>query len=502
MPLFEVDARRSTLVQPLAPSDTGFVEQAAPVVDDHVSRLLGEQIFPVLQRGPGVRREDAPHLLALDAAGQPVVLEMVSKLDAASLALALAHAGRAGRLTRADVAEKFPEGVRQFERAFATFRDAAPIARTQGQREGSRLLLLCAQVDPAINDALDFLRLTTNAVTVLRLGVVTGPDGRRLVEVEPLHGASRRGRSGSPTQATPASSGGPSGGASGHPSPSSAREAASTAEPKLESPTEPTSSEPEHVAPRATRTPPTRTSTRSARLPNPPGDLARAAIATRAGQTGDVAPTPAPQPSASADRANTPLPTRRSARERRDATYGSHPSEHTTGDLDATSLRHERPAPGSTPASGPTPAPAPPPAPTRKPVARRAASSSSASRHDEIGAIDDATRISPLSAPLPMPASDLPLAGTPSDDDPDLFMLAQNIGRATPLVWARPRRGQHFDAVLLPSGQIEVPGRGRYRNPDAAATAVVGQDREDGWDVWRLGVSGPSLTEVFREQFA
>jgi hypothetical protein len=217
-----------------------------------------------------------------------------------------------------------------------------------------------------------------------------------------------------------------------------------------------------------------------------------------------------------------PLPTRRSRAERREATYGSHPTEHQTDGLDRTTIlgsaaRPPAPEPAADrpEASGPVRSSALPPVsvpsrtslpsrpttppvtggPSRTPATRRPVPPPSEP-------LDDETRISPLSAPLPVPDRDTPLHGVPSDDDPDLFMLAQSLGRPTPLVWARPRRGQYFEAVLHPTGQIELAGRGRYRNPDAAAAAVVGQAREDGWDVWRLGAGGPSLTEAFREQFA
>ncbi|MGO2043941.1 MAG: hypothetical protein ACTH2O_15285, partial [Cellulosimicrobium funkei] len=69
MPLFEVDAERPVLVQP--PQQAGaFGTDAQRVVDGNLEGLLGEQIFPVAQG----TSDDEPHLLALDAAGLPVVI--------------------------------------------------------------------------------------------------------------------------------------------------------------------------------------------------------------------------------------------------------------------------------------------------------------------------------------------------------------------------------------------------------------------------------------------
>ena len=577
MPLFEVDARRSALVQPLAPGDTSFIRTAEPVVDDHVSRLLGEQIFPVVGRAPGARPEDAPHLLALDAAGHPVVIEMVARLDAASLALALAHAGRAGRLTLSDVAARFPEGLPAFEAAYDEFRRKSPIARTRGQREGSRLLLLCAQVDPGVTDALDFLRVTNRAVTVLRLGVVTGPDGRRLVEVEPLHGARRptestddRARSGSSTPAaataadddladatmirpalrrpvvSPTSVTGTTATATASSEgPASAETAAAqrTSAPERVSalpersalsdryglPNRRSFSTTEQLAPASgaaattndqpaatTGAGPTRVSMRAAGraastpapttpVPPPPvlsrppveDDLPRTRSAARAASAAQspsaAAPAPAtPDAPLRAGAGSASLPTRQSRAERRRAAESS-------------TARPVDPLP-------PVALPDPDPAPRSGAGVVPLADARSAHPTDYTTAPLDASvhRVSqapltlsgPLSSELPVPAPQLPLHGDPADDDPDLFMLAQHLGAPTPLVWARPRRGERFEAILHPEGQIELPGIGRYRNPDAAATAAVGSRREDGWDVWRLGDSGPSLTDLFREQFA
>ncbi|PJI93919.1 hypothetical protein [Luteimicrobium subarcticum] len=543
MPLFEVDARRSTLVQPLAPADAGFVEQAGPVVDDHVSRLLGEQLFTVASREPGTRPEDAPHLLALDASGQPVVIEMVSRLDAGALALALAHAGRAARLSRADVADRFPDGAREFERAFAAFQDGTPIARTRGQREGSRLLLLCAQVDPAVADALEFLRLTSTAVSVLRLGVVTGPDGRRLVEVEPLYSAgARRGRTN---------------GATSDAAPTRAAYRAPTASPTIESPaaTAPTRAvPPPRAAPTPTPAPTPATAAAPARAGSPAATVAAAsgvagtpvpsgpvpttserpasrAARTRASRSTSTTPaptTPAPRASAAAEtgtvtpvaaagsapasppseagtpatgaaarstsaapsptfvprtdaQTSTPLPMRSRAARRRDADVVSNvfarpePDDHATSGLDASTFRGRGEATLPDPLADRTP-----------------------DLHGSSLPPIDLPPLPPVDLPGPPPV-DLPVDG---DEDPDLSMLAAHLGRSTTLVWARPRRGQSFRAQLLPTGQIELPGVGLFRNPDAAASAAIGHDREDGWDVWRVGDNGPSLTEVFREQFA
>jgi hypothetical protein len=88
------------------------------------------------------------------------------------------------------------------------------------------------------------------------------------------------------------------------------------------------------------------------------------------------------------------------------------------------------------------------------------------------------------------------------DTDPDLAALAAALGVPTALRWERPRRGQRFDALLLPDGTIELPDGARFRHPDIAASAASGSYSADGWTVWRLQATGETLAEVFRARFA
>ncbi|MFE5310839.1 hypothetical protein [Isoptericola sp. NPDC056605] len=185
MPLFEVDAQRPLLVQSdrsPAASSQGVGTTAHRVVDSHIDGLLGEQIFPV---SPGVG-PDEPHLLALDATGSPVVVELVADLDRTALTRALDHAGAAGRLTRGALAERYHGGPAAFHRDVAAFYDSVPITRSQPGRSSARLIVICQEASEEILNAVDFLRQPTMPVEVLKMGVVHSADGRRFVDVSPL----------------------------------------------------------------------------------------------------------------------------------------------------------------------------------------------------------------------------------------------------------------------------------------------------------------------------
>lgn len=187
MPLFEVDTQRPLLVTSAGGaggSEPGLKTTANQVVDSHIDGLLGEEVFPIAQgSGP-----DEPHLLALDASGSPVVVELVADLDRENLAKALDHAGAAGRLTRADLAARYSGGASSFQHDVAAFYDSVPITRTQGKNSGSgaRLIIICQNAPDEILNAVDFLRQPSMPVEVLKMGVVNSEDGRKFLDVSPL----------------------------------------------------------------------------------------------------------------------------------------------------------------------------------------------------------------------------------------------------------------------------------------------------------------------------
>lgn len=184
MPIFELDEGRPMLVQPMQPASSSFSPDSSALVADHLTALLGEQLFTVR-----VRHDDSdqtPHLLALDAAGQPVVVEVVHLLDSQSLVRALRFAGAAARLTRSDLARAYRGGVESFDGDLAVFRDRTPVSSLHGPRVGSRLVLVCSETDDEVADAVAFLRQPGRQVEVLQMGVVQGGDGRRYVDVSPI----------------------------------------------------------------------------------------------------------------------------------------------------------------------------------------------------------------------------------------------------------------------------------------------------------------------------
>jgi hypothetical protein len=193
MPIFELDAGRPVLVQPMQPAAGAFEAETQALVADHLGSLLNEQIFPVV-RGQGGPTE--PQVLALDAHGQPVVAEVVRVLDGEGLVRALRHAGAASRLSTDDLERAYVGGPHAFADDLRTFRESLPIAvrNAPGQYAGARVVIFCAEVAENVLDAIEFLRQPGRQLDILQVGVVRGNDGHRLLEVSPLgtHAPARR----------------------------------------------------------------------------------------------------------------------------------------------------------------------------------------------------------------------------------------------------------------------------------------------------------------------
>jgi hypothetical protein len=59
--------------------------------------------------------------------------------------------------------------------------------------------------------------------------------------------------------------------------------------------------------------------------------------------------------------------------------------------------------------------------------------------------------------------------------------LAEVAGAPASLVWVRPRKGERFEATLLPNGVIRLSSGVEHRSPSGAAMAVADVVSYDGW---------------------
>lgn len=183
MALFDFrGAARAHPVTPTLPDDASFAAAVRAVVTEHLPALLGEPLLTVAERP-----RSTADLLALDASGLPVVVQVTPRLTAAGLVEALDTAGRAAGLTRADLAAKHPDGPDRFYAALRAFFDSVPVTRPGPSAPGTvRLVIVCADVEDSLLHALAFLRSGAARVEVLHVGMLAGRGGQRLVDVSPL----------------------------------------------------------------------------------------------------------------------------------------------------------------------------------------------------------------------------------------------------------------------------------------------------------------------------
>src|SRR5690606_33095303 len=154
MPMFQVEGTRSVPVHPMQPARNAFGTEASSVVADHLDALLGEHLLPLhIRQG----EQDDPYLLAVDAAGQPVVVEVVPVLDEETVLRALRYAGRAARLSTQDLARIYRGGQDHFTAHLAAFRETVPVTSLLSTtvRSGSRLLLVCSEIAEGMDDVVE-----------------------------------------------------------------------------------------------------------------------------------------------------------------------------------------------------------------------------------------------------------------------------------------------------------------------------------------------------------
>ncbi len=450
MPIFEPDHGRPRLVQPMQPLAGTFLGEVRTLLTEHLPAVVGEPLFPIRTRAALPDHVDVPEILALDVTGRPVVLEVAQVVDDGAIVDALRHAGAAARLTAADLARAYHPDPTRFATDYAAFRDQVPFARPAELRYGARLMLICSEVAAESADTLAAVRGPGWPVRVVQVGVLRGPDGRRLLDVSPLaeHEAARR--SAEPTSLRLVQSAQP--GSAG----------------PVPVPLDDERPEPPFI--------PTQPPTIPGRWPVPAATAGRpaprAGSMTSSAQSAaayDRSPSPATRPSPS-------LANLMAAPGRHDPNPA--PLSSRTGAHQLLGAGSES-APSAHPAlSGPSAPPSAPPVLPGPPA-------------------------SSFTPSFPSPGIDSPYApasfafAAPGSPLPQLARVAAAVRAPASLVWVRVRRGQRLEATLRSDGLIQVADGTLFADPDlAAAHAAHSEGAVDGWRMWRLGDGGFSLAEV------
>lgn len=183
MALFEFEQGRLIPAQFGRPVEQGLDPEVLQAIRSQVLEIIGRPLFPVTWQtdDDGSAEAAGSHrLTALDASGQVVSVELMTRLDPVSLIGALARLGDSAILGWLDLAQRFPGGPDAFRAGWAEFREQMPPTI----QPGPRLIIVTGDIDPAIRPALGVLYQSSMEIHEIRLRQMS--NGRRFLEVIPL----------------------------------------------------------------------------------------------------------------------------------------------------------------------------------------------------------------------------------------------------------------------------------------------------------------------------
>lgn len=177
MSLYEFDDGHLIPTQFGRPTTRELSAEHLRAVRSHVLELVGRPLFPVLWE-----EENDARLLALDAAGATVTVEVLRELNAATLVAALTRAGHSAALGWLDLAARYPSGDQAFRRDWNEFRQALPPRITPGPR----IVLVANTITEDLRPALEML--AGSGVEAHQLQLRDFGDGRQLLDIMPVRG--------------------------------------------------------------------------------------------------------------------------------------------------------------------------------------------------------------------------------------------------------------------------------------------------------------------------
>lgn len=181
MALFELESGRLIPAQFGTPVGHGLEMDVLESIRSQVLEVIDRPLFPVAWAGNGGQSGTGPHsLTALDASGQVVSVEVLSRLDPVSLVAAISRLGQVSGQGWMDLASQYPGGVQAFQTGWAEFREAMP-PTTQ---PGPRLILVVGEIDEGCYSALGVLR--SSGLEIHQVSSRQMSNGRRFLEVAQL----------------------------------------------------------------------------------------------------------------------------------------------------------------------------------------------------------------------------------------------------------------------------------------------------------------------------
>ncbi len=153
MPLFELSGKKLNLIQPLLAGPDLYEKEIENLLWENLEVLLGEPLFP-LARQPKIDGGGIPDIVALDASGRVVVVEVKRDVDRSQLAQCLEYAGWARSTNLDELSCLYSNGVDKF---FEDWQDFTQSTSPVIVNSSARLVLVAGDVHGRTRSAVDFL---------------------------------------------------------------------------------------------------------------------------------------------------------------------------------------------------------------------------------------------------------------------------------------------------------------------------------------------------------
>ena len=183
MALFEFDNGRLVPAQFGRPLDSGLTGDVIDAVCGQVLEIVSRPLFPITWRDivrGHEEDEDSQRLIALDATGQVVSVEVITHLDSDTLISSLSRLADTAALSWSDLAREYDGGLDAFRHGWMQFRDAMP----PSPGAGPRLIVVTGEIDPQVRPALDVL--ANSGVEVHEVQIRAMSNGRVFLDVVPV----------------------------------------------------------------------------------------------------------------------------------------------------------------------------------------------------------------------------------------------------------------------------------------------------------------------------
>ncbi len=183
MPLFEIGDNELVPFRRVQAGPELYEEEIEGLLWADLEAFLGEALFPI-SRQPRIADGLRPDIVALDADGRVVVIEVKRDIDRKQLAQCLEYAGWARSANLDEIAEIYHGGSEAFFPAWVEFTSTSSPQLIQ---RPPRVVLVARDFDERTDGALSFLTDSDLPISVLRVTVYTDQGGRRFIDVEADH---------------------------------------------------------------------------------------------------------------------------------------------------------------------------------------------------------------------------------------------------------------------------------------------------------------------------